>query len=225
MFFARISTVAFLAITGVSAGKGRPKHGTSPPASIVSQANQCGNDATPYCCNNEVKHGGEANCNSMGTPSPGEAAMSKLTLASDQSSICDTTVICCNANEVSWPIRRMDNGARADVTSLQSIQVCAGNVIVEGGDGGGESAATGLPDPGSLPKSEGDGGSDRSVVSQANQCGNGITPYCCNNEALDGGEANCNAIGRSHWRLAKPVKTTNPRLRSILHLRYYGGLL
>lgn len=34
---------------------------------------------------------------------------------------------------------------------------------------------------------------------QYNFCGNGVTPYCCNNEAAYGGSASCTALGKSFY--------------------------
>lgn len=74
----------------------------SPPiASVVQQANQCGNNVGVYCCNNDALHGGDANCSAMG-----KLVMYLLGwfLADftvlGQSSICDTTIVCCNAHNV-----------------------------------------------------------------------------------------------------------------------------
>lgn len=40
------------------------------------------------------------------------------------------------------------------------------------------------------------------TVSQGNQCGNGVTPYCCNNEAKNGGYTDCTAMGKL-WHFSK----------------------
>lgn len=63
MYLVRVSTIILAAIGAVSAGE-------VPPPSFVNQANQCANSGTVYCCNNEVKHGGAADCTAMDMPTP-----------------------------------------------------------------------------------------------------------------------------------------------------------
>lgn len=151
---------------------------SSPIASTVVQANQCGNGVRAYCCNNDALKGGEVNCSGMG-----------------QSSICDTTIVCCNADH--------------------SIQVCVGNIIINQPtvtktkiQTPPESSPTGKiptspegPTTGKAPTSpevpttgKTSPGPIASVVTQTNQCGNGVTSYCCNNEAVQGGHVSCNAM-------------------------------
>jgi len=58
----------------------QPTKPSQPTATVVSQTNQCGNDATPYCCNTDNK--------------------GKYTLCSllSTGSTCSQTTVCCNAN-------------------------------------------------------------------------------------------------------------------------------
>ncbi|MCJ1423389.1 hypothetical protein MMC29_001272 [Sticta canariensis] len=58
----------------------KPKKPEKPTYSIVQQANQCGNNVTPYCCNADNKS--SSSCKAI-----------------DNSDQCNTVIICCNAND------------------------------------------------------------------------------------------------------------------------------
>jgi hypothetical protein len=90
-----LALVALLA-TGALAAPGQQKPPPPPPKPsppTVKQSNYCGNGVTPYCCDNGAWFGGYTSCVSIA-----------------QGATCDTTIVCCNAND--------------------SIQVCLGNTNV-----------------------------------------------------------------------------------------------
>ena len=135
-----------------------------PVASVVPQANQCGNNVTTYCCNNDAVKGGDVSCDAMG-----------------QSSICDTTIVCCNADH--------------------SIQACIGNIIINNPTVTETYAPPPVTTPTKGPTKPGPPATTAppvaSVVPQANQCGNNVNTFCCNNEAVEGGDVSCSAMGQS----------------------------
>lgn len=59
-----------------------------------------------------------------GYVAPDAAFVSQLTLTLGQSGICDTTVVCCNANEVR-SLPHMNNGCRANMIFRASRNVLA----------------------------------------------------------------------------------------------------
>ncbi|EON69205.1 hypothetical protein W97_08464 [Coniosporium apollinis CBS 100218] len=62
-----------------------------PKINIATQTNVCGNGVTPFCCTSDNK--GSSSCKAM-----------------SQGAICQTTIVCCNAQD--------------------SLQVCTGNINV-----------------------------------------------------------------------------------------------
>jgi hypothetical protein len=100
MLLANVLALVALLATGALAAPGGggqkpppppPPPKPSPPT--VKQSNYCGNGVTPYCCDNGALWGGYTSCTSIA-----------------QGATCDTTIVCCNAND--------------------SIQVCLGNTNV-----------------------------------------------------------------------------------------------
>ncbi|KAF4959417.1 hypothetical protein FSARC_10742 [Fusarium sarcochroum] len=55
-----------------------------PPQPIVQQANQCGNGAQPYCCNNAGNKNGDVECSPIDV--------------SSSSNFCSGISMCCNNN-------------------------------------------------------------------------------------------------------------------------------
>ncbi|KAJ9656925.1 hypothetical protein H2201_008364 [Coniosporium apollinis] len=98
MHFTKVFALAAIFATGVFAAPVAEAEPANPPPrpsrprpTQISQNNYCGNGVAPYCCASDKF--GFSNC-----------------VAMTQGSQCQTTIVCCNAQ--------------------QSIQVCTGNINV-----------------------------------------------------------------------------------------------
>jgi hypothetical protein len=131
-----LALVALLA-TGALAAPGHqppaPPPKPSPPT--VKQSNFCGNGVTPYCCDNGSLFGGFTSCVSIGMSafSPSNSIHSRLTRhCIAQGATCDTTIVCCNANDVCTFLfyQTYLSQLLTPTNPSQSIQVCLGNTNV-----------------------------------------------------------------------------------------------
>jgi hypothetical protein len=110
------------------------KKGESPPQiPLVNQTNLCGNNVQPYCCNNY--QGESTSCSTMGEIPAAfldarHATFDRLLTASDEGSTCDTTIVCCNADDVSPCLSDPSPCWNGWLTATQAVEICIGSIDV-----------------------------------------------------------------------------------------------